>query len=569
MSDEEVDLSDIPELTEEQLASMRPTAELIPALANRGKTQMTIAEYLATFLKNSGVDTAFGLPGGENVPVVEALRQAGIGLVLMHHETSAAFAADVMGQLTARPGVCFSTVGPGAVNLAAGATAATLERSPVLAITAEIAASWLPAVTHMKVDLTALFGQTKGSYHLTPGSTPATLAAGWQLAQMVPRGAVHVAVDPETAVLSLTTPIALPDLPEPEPFDPAVLEAALPYLRGAERPFLLAGVGVEAAKAQADLLALAEAWQLPVAVTPKTKGHFPESHPLFAGVFTAYGDRALRQALAEADLVVGVGLDSVDFVTSTWNSPAPVVNLAEAGADDSALRPVVGVNGRLSPLLTYLQPVRPPASDGAARAAAIRQQIAAALVTPYPDIPGCLKLHDLIGALRRALPEETAVTVDVGAFKLVFLQQWTTNTPKSVFVANGLSAMGYAIPGAIAIRTAQPARPVVAIAGDGALLMYAGELATVARLGQPLLVLVVVDEALSLIRLKQLRQEVPVHVTEFGSTNYEALAAAFGLSYRLLDNAATAEATLREAAGLPHPVLVEARVNKGEYEHFR
>ncbi|MCA9998590.1 MAG: hypothetical protein KDE56_22660, partial [Anaerolineales bacterium] len=139
----------------------------------------------------------------------------------------------------------------------------------------------------------------------------------------------------------------------------------------------------------------------------------------------------------------------------------------------------------------------------------------------------------------------------------------------SVFVANGLSAMGYAVPGAIAIRTAQPDRPVVAIAGDGALLMYAGELATVARLQQPLIILVVVDEALSLIRLKQLRQKVSIHATEFGYTNYEALAAAFGLAYRLVDNAATAEATLREAAGLTRPVLVEARVNKTEYEHFR
>ncbi|MCA9964906.1 MAG: thiamine pyrophosphate-binding protein [Anaerolineales bacterium] len=530
---------------------------------------MTIAEYLATFLKNSGVQTVFGLPGGENVPVVEALRQAGIGLTLMHHEISAAFAADVLGQLTDSPGVCLSTVGPGAVNLAAGATAATRERSPVLAITAEIAASWLPNVTHMKVDLTALFGQTKGSHHLTPDNTPATLAASWQLAQQVPRGAVHVAVDPETAVLPLTTPIALPNPPEPEPFDPVMLEAALPYLREAKRPFLLAGVGVEAAGAQPELLALAEAWQIPVAVTPKAKGHFPENHPLFAGVFTAYGDKALRQALNEADLVVGVGLDSVDFVTSTWNSPAPVLNLAEAEADDPALRPVVAVNGRLSPLLTHLQTIRQPHSDGVARAADIRQQIAAALVTPYPDTPGCLKLHDLIAALRRALPEETAVTVDVGAFKLVFLQQWRTNTPKSVFVANGLSAMGYAIPGAIAIRTAQLHRPVVAIAGDGALLMYAGELATVARLQQPLIILVVVDEALSLIRLKQLRQEVTIHATEFGYTNYEALAAAFGLSYRLVDNVATAEETLREAAGLTHPVLVEARVNKVEYEHFR
>ena len=138
--------------------------------------------------------------------------------------------------------------------------------------------------------------------------------------------------------------------------------------------------------------------------------------------------------------------------------------------------------------------------------------------------------------MQRALPEEIVVTVDVGAFKLVFLQGWHTDKPKKyLFVANGLSAMAYVIPGAVGLRLAQPQRPVLAIAGDGTLLMYAGDLATDARLGRPLVILVVVDQALSLIRLKQLRQELPVYGTEFNPNDYRALASAFGIEYRLID----------------------------------
>ena len=539
---------------------------------------VTVAGYLADFLRERGVRHVFGLPGGENVPVIEALWRAGIEYVLVHHEAAAGFAADVTGQLTDRPGVCMATVGPGAVNLLATAAGATLERSPVLAITADIDAALQSRVTHMKLDLTTLFGAAcKASYQLTPATAAADIERAWQLALTPPRGAVHLAVSPEVAMrevgrngFSHSTVEAVTT--NPEDTAKAVttnLKSAFRLLREAERLFILAGLGVEQAGAQAPLLALAEAWQAPVAVTAKAKGHFPESHPLFAGCFTAYGDRPLRQALAAADLVLGVGLDGVDLVTSTWDIDTAVVNLAPAAADDPVFRPVVAVNGDLRWLLDKLRPQRPADPRGAIIAAGLRQAIGQALTTPTPATVDAIKLHDLIAALRDALPPEGAVTVDVGAFKLVFLQQWRTDVPKSLFVANGLSAMGYAIPGAIAIRLAQPERPVVAAIGDGALLMYTGELATVARLGRPLVILVIVDEALALIRLKQLRQESPVHGTEFGRTDYEALAAAFGLAYRLIDGGGNAADIFRETLQLERPVLVEARINRDEYDHFK
>lgn len=535
---------------------------------------MILADYVAQFLKIQGVTHVFGLPGGENVAFIEALRLAGIEFVLFSHEASAGYAAVVTGQLTNSPGVCLSTVGPGAANLAAAAAAATLERSPMLAITADIDSTWRGRVTHMNLDLPTLFSPiTKGSFQLHPETVEATLTSAWQLALLPPAGAVHLSLSPDMALLPVAGKSRRLITPARPVISEKVLSQLAPYLQGAEDLFIIAGLGVEAAMAQPELLMLADRWQVPVAVTPKAKGFFPESHPLFAGCFTAYGDAPLRQAIAKVDLVFGVGLDSVDFVTSTWDPDTPVINLNLAGADDLALKPAVAIDGDLRDMLqrlaesdTYYR----RRTGGLEQATVLRQAIARQLYEPtLPRTPHTIRIEELNNALQDALPADIAVTVDVGAYKLVFLQGWRTDCPKSLFVANGLSAMGYAIPGALGIRLAQPERPILAIAGDGALLMYAGELATVDRIGAPLVILVIVDQALSLIRLKQLRQKVTISGTEFGHTDYSALATAFGLDYRLIDGPEAVGDTLSKVFKLPRPVLVEARISNAEYDRYR
>ena len=174
-----------------------------------------------------------------------------------------------------------------------------------------------------------------------------------------------------------------------------------------------------------------------------------------------------------------------------------------------------------------------------------------------------------IEALQNALPDDGVATLDVGIFKLVFLQQWRVGASQRLLVANGLSAMGYAVPAAIAASLEHPKKKIAAVAGDGALLMYAGELASLSRLGGSIVVLVIVNEALSLIRLKQLRMNLPVYGTEFLPTNYRALAKSFGLEYRLITSGSKAEDILDDAFALNHPVLVEVRVDKDEYDRFR
>jgi len=168
------------------------------------------------------------------------------------------------------------------------------------------------------------------------------------------------------------------------------------------------------------------------------------------------------------------------------------------------------------------------------------------------------------------LPANGMVTVDVGAHKLLILQMWEATQPKTFFVSNGLSAMGYALPAATAIKLAHPDVPVAAVTGDGGLLMYAGELETLSRLGTPVIVVVLVDASLALIHMKQMAAgQSAGYGVDFGAVDYRALAGAFGLAHRRVDDSASAGDVMAEAVALGRPVLVEARIDKEQYRRLQ
>jgi acetolactate synthase-1/2/3 large subunit len=533
------------------------------------------AAYTAAFLVARGIRRVFGLPGGDNLRLIEALRQAGIDYVLVHHEAAAAFMADADGQLEGRPGVCMSTLGPGAVNLLGGVANSYRERAPVVAITADLDAAERPWRTHQEIDLNALYRPvTKLSLSVTADSIAEILPTLWRLAHTPPWGPVHMALAPSEAARSQDfSPPPTRELAPIPLATPPDLTAAEERIRRARRPFIAAGIGVEQAGVQDELRTLAEAWGAPVAVTPKAKGHFPEDHPLFAATYGTYGDEPLRDALAEADLILAVGLDGVDFV-KPWDRhdfPAPVVSIAASGADDPTYQPELAYTGDLAGMLRRLIPLRDGPATGSDRwAGAIRRAVAARVAPPGgASAPGTVAPQLVFQALRHALPDRGIVAVDVGAHKLLILSTWVATRPKTFFVSNGLSAMGYALPAAMALKLARPATPVAAVTGDGGLLMYAGELETLARLGVAVVVVVLVDASLALIRAKQaIARQDPGYGVDFGPVDYAALAAAHGLAHRRIDKPDTAEAVMADALSLQRPVLVEARVDATEYERF-
>ncbi|MHB1159898.1 MAG: thiamine pyrophosphate-binding protein [Chloroflexota bacterium] len=499
---------------------------------------MRASVFMARYLRSQGLEWAFGLPGGEAIPLMEGLRQVGVPFVLAHHESPAGYMAATTGLLTGVPGLCVVTRGPGAVNMTSAVAMAHLDRLPLIAISGDLEPSQVGHFTHQWLDLIRLFQPiTKASGRLLAADIETALPRAVELARSGRPGPVYFAFPASEADKDL------PHLPEdmsveeigrrfaPEPGTEPLpdLSAVVDALRAARAPVIMAGLGVSYSRTAADLLAAAEHLRVPVTVTAQSKGHFPEDHPLFAGTFGVYTDAPIYQLIEEADLILAVGLDGVEFFKA-WKVGTPVASVAPAAADDPSYSPRIAVEGDLAAILAALRgEVEPRSGWTLARVDRCRQEVASLMTPEVVESNGRVAPQAAIAALREVLPRDGILTVDVGAHKLVAMAQWPAYQPDTFLTTNGLSSMGYAIPGAIASKLARPDKPVAALIGDGGFLMYAGEVETLARLRLPVTIVVMNDAALSSIKVKQAKRNLPSVGVEFGEPDYAGLARSFGL----------------------------------------
>ena len=519
---------------------------------------------------------AFGVPGGELVELIEALRRVDVPFVLTHHEAPAAFMAAATGELSRAPGVCLATRGPGAVNLFAGVATAYLDRRPLIAFTGAHGAAAAKRDTHQNLPLLELYRPvTRLAEQLSAENAAGLLPRAAQRAAGPRPGPVFLPFPASEATREWVSGSAgarqmagSPLLPRSR--SPTLPSAAGERLAGSRRPLLMAGIGLAAAPAAAGRLrSLAEQWGCPVMVTSQVKGFFPEDHPLFAGTFGMYRDEPLHALMEAADLIVAIGLDGVDFF-KRWRSATPVLSLAAEGADDPAYQPALAIEGSLPDLLAALAEVRRSDSDWAPDDAATAREAIAEVVRPKlssaPDGTGeMMPPQTAIDELRRSLPRDAICTVDVGSHKIVAVQQWRAYEPETFICSNGLSPMGTGLPFAIAAKLERPEREVACICGDGGLLMYAGEMATASRLGLKLTVLLMADQALSSIKVKQVRSDYPSVGTEFARPDWGALARGYGFRYARVGRRADCAEALHDALGGAEPTLLEACVDPEEY----
>ncbi len=498
---------------------------------------MKASVFMARYLRSQGLERAFGLPGGEAIPLMEGLRQVGIPFILTHHESAAGYMAGTTGHLTGTPGLCIVTRGPGAVNMVSAVAMAHLDRLPLIAVSGDLEPSQVGVFTHQWLDLVKLFKPiTKHSAGLMAADIEVELPRALELAKSGRPGPVYFAFPGSEAnkelphlgdmsVEEIGRKYAPSRSPEPLPDLTSVVEA----LRLAKSPVIMAGLGVSYVRAGTELLATAEHLRVPVIVTAQSKGHFPEDHPLFAGTFGVYTDAPIYDVIHEADLILAVGLDGVEFF-KVWKISTPVVSVAPANADDPSYSPRVWANGDLAAILQVVRrEVDSKSGWPLERIARCRKEVENLMTPRVVEAGGRVAPQIIVGELRRALARDGVLTVDVGAHKLVAIAQWPAFEPDTYLTTNGLSSMGYAIPGAIAAKLARPQRSVAALIGDGGFLMYTGELETLARLRLPVVVVVLNDGSLSSIKVKQELRNLPKTGVEFGEPDYAGLARAFGL----------------------------------------
>ena len=524
------------------------------------RVALTVANAIGDRLRAAGVRYVYGHPGGEVVDLIEGFREAGLEFVLAKHETAAAFMAEAAATATGIPGVCLATLGPGATNLVTGVAHAYLDRAPVLAFSGQLPAERYEIATHQRLDLRHLFAPiTKWQATVSSTNAAAVVERALRVAQRPRRGPVYLEV-PSDISKQDTVDVALPRFAtEPvSAIDEDAIRTAAARLRGSERPLLLVGMDANEDAVAGPLRRLAEAWSVPVMVSPKAKGIFREDHPLFLGTIEGLGTAYLYDYIDMCDLVLMVGFDPVEF-DRDWTARARIVHIGVVPNDDRYYGSEVEVVGPIDTALERLTPdptrkLSPDEIRAFRDAFAARLRPSSARLTP----------QQVLAELRVALPEDAVVTCDVGYNKAVSAQCWQSYRPRTFFLSNGLSSMGYGLPAALALKMAEPARNVACVLGDGGFAMSMAELETGVRLGLGVLIVVLVDDALSQIRAGQERKGYPVIGTTFGSIDYSKLGAAFGIEAKSVSTLAECRDAFRTPP-TDRPLLVAARIDPNAY----
>ena len=528
----------------------------------------TVAAAVVAALKEMGVRYVFGVPSGGWVDYMEAMRKTdGIEFILTTHEGGAGMMADVCGRLTGKPGACFGTFGPGATNLATGVGEALLDRSPVIALTDEMPEPMRGRTTQMGIDHQALFRPlTKKTTRLRADFVKSILFDAGRVALEGRPGSVHVGLPVGlSAEKASNENVAFTPPPGPKPVDAALLKQAATLFSQAKKPLIAVGLGAVHASVQDQVRKLAETHKIPVVLTPMAKGMLSEDHPCYAGVvFHALSDM-VGQTHQDADLVVAIGYDPVEFNYESWLSKkAKLINFDVEPIDiDRTYEVAVDAVGDIKTSLQALLALPAVANDWDLNALASRR--AAMFEKLAPSKTG-FGPKGALAVLRDMLPQDGIMTCDVGAHTHLIGQLWRTPAPGLQIMTNGWSTMGFGIPAAVAAKLVHPEKQVCAVVGDGGFLMTAGEIATAIRCNLHIVIVVLTDNDLALIRIKQEKKSNPIYGTPVRDKGTIGGDNIFGAPVRRAQDAAEFRDALQWAFAADGPVIVEAIVDSREYD---
>lgn len=529
---------------------------------------MRTADLLVQCLENEGVSYVFGVPGEEIMSVLDALRESRIAFVPTRHEQGAALMADVYGRLTGRAGVCLATLGPGATNLVTGVADSFLDRAPLVAITGQAHLGLVHKEAHQYVDTQELFQPiTKWQARVMyPEVLPEIVRKAFKTAQTEKPGPTHIELPEEVAAQPVSgRPLRVTAIEYPRPAQEA-LERAAELINRAERPMVLAGNGVIRRRAAFDLRGFAAKIGIPVANTFMSKGVMGYANPL-ARLTVGLQNRDYELCgLLEADLVIAVGYDMVEFTPRFWNAQGDkrIVHIDTLPAEvDTHYVPEVEIVSEIGEALRALaamcRPRRHPADGGQLKELVFAELGAYALAETVP-----LKPQRILSDMRRVLSDDDIVVSDVGAHKLWIARLFPAQQPNTVIISNGFATMGIGVPGGIAAKLAEPERRVVVVTGDGGFLMTLAELETARRLGTAMVVVVWVDGGFGSIRWKQETRFGRTFGVDFGNPDFVRLAEAFGVHGFAVREAQEFAPMLERALQLNEAAIIAVPVDYSE-----
>jgi acetolactate synthase I/II/III large subunit len=531
------------------------------------------AELLVKCLENEGVQYIFGLPGEENLHVLEALNNSPIQFITTRHEQGAAFMADVYGRLTGKAGVCLSTLGPGATNLITGVADADLDGAPLVAITGQVGTDRMHIESHQYLDLVAMFAPiTKWNTQIVrPGITPEVVRKAFKVAQTEKPGAAHIDLPENIAAMPAEGQPLNKDNQEKVYSSYHSLNSAAEAISKAKNPLILAGNGTIRAHAAEALTEFATQLHIPVANTFMGKGAIPYTHPLALWAVGLQQRDYIACGFEESDLVIAVGYDLIEYSPKKWNptGKTPIIHIAATPAEiDSSYIPSVEVVGDVSDSLLEIVKRCDRTNKPTPSALKVRADIVAEYEQYSQDRGFPIKPQKIIYDLRQVMGAEDIVISDVGAHKMWMARHYHCDRPNTCLISNGFAAMGIAIPGAIAAKLVYPDRHVVAVTGDGGFMMNCQELETALRAKTNFVTLIFNDNGYGLIGWKQMNQFGHTSYVDFTNPDFVKFAESMGLKGYRVESAADLIPTLKTALAQDVPTVIDCPVDYSENIRF-
>jgi acetolactate synthase-1/2/3 large subunit len=524
---------------------------------------MKASELIMRCLEREGVRYIFGLPGEENIDLLEAVLSSQIQFVLTRDERGAAFMANVWGRLSGRPGVCLSTLGPGATNLTTGIADAYLDFAPAVALTAQKATKDLHKESHQYINTVSMFRPiTKWNTRIeVPDRIPEIVRKAFKLSSMEKPGPVHIEIPENIPSLSLDEePLEPLDIIYPEPSRLAITRA-VEMIKRARQPLILAGNGVIRGNATAHLAQFSRKLRIPVTTTFMGMGAIPADDDLFVSTTGLQARDYISCGFDRADLIIAVGYDPVEFNPNYWDGQKEILHINFTAADVDkhykAIEVIGNIRDTLSLLTESLSDEKDPSYFVALKGFAEK-----ILEPTHRGFP--LKPLRVIQGMRKTLGREDILISDVGAHKIWISRFYPAYGPDTVIISNGLAAMGIGIPAAISAKLLFPDKKVIAAVGDGGFLMSLSEMETARRLNTPFVCLVFNDGGLGLIAWKeQLRYQKDFFV-RFNNPDFVKLAESFGVKGYRVSSEDELEPILKDALDQNVPAIIDCPVDYSE-----
>ncbi|RUT73063.1 acetolactate synthase large subunit [Ancylomarina longa] len=530
---------------------------------------MKASDLIVKALENEGVEYVFGIPGEENLDFLNSLRGSKIKLILNRHEQAAGFMAATYGRLTGKPGVCLSTLGPGATNLVTPAAYAQLGAMPMIMITGQKPIKKSKQGRFQILNVVDMMRPiTKMTRQIVNGNNIASLVReAFRLAMEERPGAVHLELPEDVAAEEAPDTVFEPNtIRRPNP-ETKSIKKAVKMIEKAKRPLLLIGAGANRKRTSKALLDFIEKTGIYFFNTQMGKGVVDERHAQYLGTAALSDHDYLHCAIARADLIVNIGHDVIEkppFFMEQGGKKVIHVNFFAAQVDEVYF-PQLNVIGDIAYSIKEIGKQIQVQSDWDFEYyARIKKEVDHHIATNSDNSKFPLIPQFLVSAVRKALPEDGILTLDNGVYKIWFARNFPAYHPNTILLDNALATMGAGFPSAMAAKMVYPDKAVVSICGDGGFLMNSQEMETAVRLGIDLVIIVLNDSAYGMIKWKQAALKFEAFGLDYGNPDFVKYAESYGAIGHQVDCPENFSKTLAQCIHAKGVHLIDVPVDYSE-----